>query len=81
MEKKQILNKIAEQEYNWLKSLTISQFVAEYNQWFNLDEQNALTEDDDTLEESLPELRQDYVEDFMRYREDESEEELIKLIN
>lgn len=80
MDKRQMLHKIAQQEYDWLNSLDKRTFVNEYNGWFGLDEENALTEDDDTLKERRPILTSDYVEDFMRYRENESEEELLQLI-
>ena len=81
MTKKELLNKLAQKEYDWLKSLDNHDFCKEYNEWFNLDEYNSQSEDDDMLEENRPILYGVYVDDYMRYREDESVDELLELLN
>ena len=81
MNKKELLNRIAVKEYDWLKGLSNYELCKEYNGWFSLDEHDAQTEDDDLLEERKPKMYEDYVSDYMRYREGESIEDLQAILN
>jgi len=80
MEKKTLLRKIAENEKDRMRKLSREDFVDEYNEWFQLDEDNCMSADDDMYEEIMPKNLEVYIDNYMSYREDECEEDLKKLI-
>lgn len=76
---KELLYKIADCERKDMKNLfkkDRERFCELYNSYMGLDGDNSITADDDMFEERIPELLDQYIERFMSYREDESEEEL-----
>lgn len=84
MTKKELLTRIAQKEYEWLKSLDNAEFVNEFNGWFTEPEYQISIEDyteDEFRVNRLTIWNDEYVDDYMRYREDESVEELQAILN
>ena len=69
MDKKQILNKLANRVLSRLNAMSYDEVSKEASEWFN---------DEILLCESKEEIISDYMEDFMRYREAECEGELLE---
>jgi len=74
MDRKQMLNLLAEQEIQKMNDLSDSAFLDEICSWF--DEAIVITP---TQPRGV--LMSDYTEDYMRWQEDKSDEELKELIN
>jgi hypothetical protein len=72
-DKKELLKKIEAKEFDRLNALTFEELEKEVGDWFG--EYCSIT----TTEEADEELEM-LLEDYMRYRSDESEEELLKLL-
>ena len=75
MDKKTLLYKIADIELNRLLQLTRAELEGEYYSWF----EDAVPENVDMLPNET--LRGDLLEDYMGYREDENETELLEKLN
>lgn len=74
MDKKTLLYKVADKELNRLLKLDRQELEREYYDWFG----GAIPENVDILPNET--LRNDLLEDYMRYREDESIEELQEML-
>lgn len=72
MIKEELLEKIESKELARLNSLSFKELIQEVCEWFN----------DEILEcESRGDITNDYMEDFMRYRQEDSMEELVEVLN
>lgn len=66
MTKKEILHKILDKEWDKINEMEENDFVSFACEWFQ----------ENCEYDNVEDLKQSYIADFMRYREDESEEEL-----
>lgn len=71
MDKKEMLQIIEQRELRSLQAMNMEELRREVEEWFG---------EPVSPMETREELYRDYLEDFMRYRESESEEELLAVI-
>ena len=74
MDKQTLLDTIERKEFMRLHRLTKNQVEAEIVDWF-LDDDGGITEKD-----TKDKMIEDLMEDFMRYRRDDSVEELMEIL-